>query len=464
MLTDPPRHDRDPWRVILVPLAAVLGLLSQPSAAHAQSAPVLSQAQQLVLARTYAPTLVFHPQEQYFPTNPRFVEGGNGALAGWSSRVEQYRTLTTSEKLRQTALAYRVFTRVQDRLPEVVIEYWCYYVYNSFTVKGGWFPYRVHDDHPHDLERLYLVLRPTPSWPDADDEAWAHDAFRIVRVVANAHDGSIAPNQFRAGSGDRVAAPLTVLVERGSHAMAPDIDGDGRFTPGVDSSSALKAQWGIRDTGSTWRWYLRSFMEPRDSSAIRLFGPESDVPADAAHYELYPAEGLQRWFQDLQLSSDDRAAIVGRTSLLVRTFGDVRVEDLMVPADPANGHVLDRMLRRRSASETGFVAGFTTVDHAPTLVVGRRQHWELPSAAAPDILAEGVALLPTDRRALFEATIWGSYRIDAITNVLIGYGWFKESGSASVTVGSEIRIGRFFVRPSWRLSDGGFDSRFTTTF
>ena len=464
LLTDSASHRRGPWLVTLVPLV-FLSLLSQPPPAHAQSAPILSPAQQLALARAYAPTLVFHPQEKYFPTNPRPAETADGTLAAWSSRVEEYRALTTEEKLRRASLAYRVFTRVEAGHLETVIEYWCYYAYNAFTVRGGWFPYRVRDDHPHDLERLYLVLRPVPSRPDGDDEQWARDGFRIVRVVANAHDGSIAPNQYREKSGEQVAAPVAVMIERGSHAMAPDINGDGRFTPGVDSDSALKAQWGIRDTGSTWRWYLQSFMDPRDGSAIRLVGPESDASSDATlRYALFPAEGLQRWFQDLRLSSDDRDEFVGRTSWLVRTFGDVRVEDLMVPADPANGHVLDRMLRRRSSSETGFVAGFTTVDHSPTLVVGRRQHFEVPAGYAPDVLAEGVALLSTSRQTLFEATVWGSYRVDAITSVLIGYGWFKESGSGSMTVGSEIRIGRFFVRPSWRLSDGGFDSRFTTTF
>jgi hypothetical protein len=450
----------------LVPLAFVIaGQLSQPPAAHAETAPVLSQVQQLALARVYAPTLVFHPQEHYFPTASMPPPDGDGALAAWSSRVDQYRALTTADKLRRAALAYRVFTRIDDGHREVVVEYWCYYVYNAYTVRGGWFPYRVQDDHPHDLERLYLVLRPIGEWSDGTGERWARDAFRLYRVVANAHDGSIAPNQYRARSRESVALPLNVMVERGSHAMAADIDGDGRFTPGVDSSSTLKAQWGIRDTGSTWRWYLQSFMDRRDASAIRLCGPESEAANEACpRYALYPVESLQRSFEELQLSSADRDAIVGRTSWLVRTFGDVRVEELMVPTDPGNGRVLDRMLRRRSSSETGFVAGFTTVDHAPTLVIGRRKYWEVPSGSAPDILVEGVALLASDRRTLFEGTLWGSYRVDAITNVLVGFGWFSESGSASVAIGTEVRIGRFRVRPSWRLADGGFDSRFTTTF
>jgi hypothetical protein len=466
LLTGSTNNHHAPWVVPFVALVVtVVGALSQPARAHAGPAPVLSHAQQLALARRYAPTLVFHPQEQYFPTNVMSSVDGDGAIGAWSSRVEQYSVQDMATKLRHGALAYRVFTRIEDDHVEVVVEYWCYYVYNSFTVRGGWFPYRVHDDHPHDLERLYFVLRPTGTWSDGSDETWARDAFRIVKVVANAHDGSIAPNQYRARSRDTLSLPVTVLVERGSHAMAPDIDGDGRFTPGVDSTSALKAQWGIRDTGSTWRWYLHQFMDQRDASALRLCGPASDRPDDRCpRYALYPVESLQRWFEDLQLTSADREQIVGRTSWLVRTFGDVRVENLMVPSDPANDRMLARMLRRRSDSESGFVAGFTTVDHAPTLVVGRRSFWEVPSGYAPDLLAEAVALLPNGKHTLFEATVWGSYRVDAITNVLIGFGWFSESGSASLAVGTEIRMGKLRVRPSWRLRDGGFDSRLTTTF
>ena len=465
LLTDS-TNERRLSLVTFVPLVAMaLGLLWQPSTAYAEPAPVLSPAQQLALARIYAPTLVFHPQEQYFPTNPR-PSSVDEVVAAWSSRVDQYRALTPGDKLGRAALAYRVFTRVDGDHVEVVVEYWCYYVYNAYTVRGGWFPYRVHDDHPHDLERLYLVLTPVGAWSDGADEQWARDAFRVSRIVANAHDGSIAPNQYRAKTDAAVPVPVQVMVEHGSHAMAPDIDRDGRFTPGVDSDNVLKAQWGIRDKGSTWRWYLHSFMQPREASAIRLCGPESDLAVDVCpRYSLYPAEGLQHWFQELRLSSEDREEILGRTSWLMKAFGDVRVEELMVPADPANGHALDRMLNRRSSSETGFVVGFTTVDHSPTLVLGRRRHWELPIGAgyAPDILAEGVALL-SNGRTLFEGTVWGSYRVDAITNVMIGYGWFTESGSASLAAGTEIRAGRFRVRPSWRLNDGGFDARFTTTF
>ena len=122
---------------------------------------MLSAPQRAAIARAFAPTLVLHPLEEYFPISSMFPLGADTAPEAWSTRVSRYRALSLAEKLERTALGYRVFSRVQRGRTEVVVEYWCYYVYNSFTVRGGWLPYRVHDNHPHDLERLYLVLTPT---------------------------------------------------------------------------------------------------------------------------------------------------------------------------------------------------------------------------------------------------------------------------------------------------------------
>jgi hypothetical protein len=455
-------------------LAIALFTLIQSSetmqAAEPEFPVFLSFDQQLTLARTFAPTLVFHPDEDFFPTSSMGRVAAEAALDDWPSRVKQYRSLSTTDKLQRAALAYRVFSRVNDRHLEVVVEYWCYYVYNAFTVRGGWLPFRVPNNHPHDLERLYLVLRPTSAtWSrnGAGDDIWARESFRIHRVVANAHDGSIPPNQYQVPDKETIALPISVLVERGSHAMAPDLNEDGWFTPGIDSTHIHRPQWGIRDRGSTWRWYRDSYMDGRDRSAVRLCGPASAVESGdpvCTRYGLYPADGLQRWFEEQQLSDQERKKIMGHTPWLVRTFGDIRVEDLMVPIDPANGRMLEKMLRRRVGNETGFVTGFTTVDRAPAFVVGGRSMWEVPSRHSPDLLTEATALVPSGREVLVEATAWAVYNVDAITNVLVGFGWFSESQSTSLAVGAEVRVGRFRVRPAWRIRDRGFDSRVTMIF
>ena len=97
-------------------------------------------------------------------------------LESWQARVDRYRGLSREEKLARAALGYRVFSRIHEGRAEVVVEYWCYYVYNEFTVRGAWLPYRVHDNHPHDLERLFLTLTPTPAAKldqQVADEEWA---------------------------------------------------------------------------------------------------------------------------------------------------------------------------------------------------------------------------------------------------------------------------------------------------
>lgn len=426
----------------------------------------LTSAEQLAIATAFAPTLVFHPDEQYFPMSSM----APGAPESWNARFAAYQGLSQAEKLARATLAYRVFPRVEGAETEIIVEYWCYYVFNEYTIRGAWLPYKIGDNHPHDLERLYFVLRPlADAWhTDAPpDDAWARSSFEIVRVVANAHNGSIPPNQYATHPGERLVSPVAVLVERGSHAMAADINGDGRFTPGVDSTAHAKALWGIRDNGSTWRGYFQSFMDPRGADAIRLCGPlEASCGGDAscARYTLYPADELQRWFADLELSASDREDLVGRTPWFIRTFGDMRIEELMAPTDLADGRSVDRLLRRRKNTETGFVVGFTTVDHSPTLIVSHRHFWETPWASTPDILVEGVVLLPAERRTIFETTVWASYKTDAITSLLFGYGYFTERHTASPILGAEIRLGRLRVRPNWRFADNGYDTRVTLTF
>ncbi len=111
--------------------------------------------------------------------------------------------------------------------------------------------------------------------------------------------------------------------------------------------------------------------------------------------------------------------------------------------------------------------GFTASGaHVPTLVVGRRYFWDVQSRYLPDVMAEAVALFPVGGRRMAEATIFGSYSVDAITNVVVGVGWFSSANATGRhgRVGLDLRIGRLRVRPTWRFREGVFDSRMTTTF
>lgn len=446
----------------------------------------LIAAERIAIARAFAPVLIFHPDEQYFPISstfpmmleadgdegPKVASGAREQLGSAEERGARYAALPHQTKMALAAVGYRVFTRLRHGATEVVVEYWCHYVYNAFTIRGTWLPYRIPGNHPQDLERLFLVLSAVPGAPppvEEPDEAWARRAFRIERIVANAHDGSVPANAYEVGDGHAVDPPVSILVERGSHAMAPDINHDGRFTPKVDSTATRKLMWGIRDGGSTWGWFRSGQMDARDTDrSVRLcVRPVSGEPAgeNCSGYRLYQIEDVQRWFDTLTLSEKDRRAVVGGTSFFTRTFSNVRVEELMVPHDPPDGRVLDRMLRRRPPSGQGIVAGFASLNNAPGFAVGQRLFRDIASPRWPDVAGEGVALFPSGQNPVAKVSAFGSYAIDAMTNVLIGADWISRAHpSADIVTGIEFHIGMIVVRPSWRLREGVFDSMVVAVF
>jgi membrane-associated phospholipid phosphatase len=437
-------------RTLVVAVVAVLSLAGSRAAAD----DAMSPSDQEVIARAFAPVLVFHRDEDFFPLNSRDGVAAGDDPQGVRDRVAKYVALSRHDRLARAAVGYRVFSRVDRGVESVVVEYWCHYLYNAYTLRVGWLPYRVRDNHPEDLERLYLVLTPT-AWRDEEphDEGWARRSFRIRLVVANAHDGSVRPNQYNADIGTAIMPPLTILVERGSHAMAPDINHDGRFTPSIDSTAPGKLMWGIRDGGNAWGWYRASYMDMRDHTAVRLCeDPTAPAGGRCDPYALYPVTDLQRWFEGLQLSNRERLDIVGHTSWVTRVFGDVRVENLMVPADPPDGRMLDRMLTRRTRTQEGYEAGFTMLGKAPAGIAGKRFFWDVPSQRMPDVVADVSAIVPAGKPTRLQAIVAGSYALDATTNVLVGTGWFSVARShPDGVVGFDVRVGRFHVQPLYRL-------------
>jgi membrane-associated phospholipid phosphatase len=441
---------RKPRTLVVAAVAALSLAGSHPASADE----TLSSSEQTAIARAFAPVLLFHRDEAFFPLNSQDGIAAASDLEAVRDRVAKYVAMSQGDRLARAAVGYRVFSRIVRGADTVVVEYWCHYLYNAYTVRVGWLPYRVRDNHPEDLERLYLVLTPTAADAAAPhDEEWARRAFRIRLVVANAHDGSVPPNQYNADIGPPVTLPLTIFVERGSHAMAPDINHDGRFTPSADSTAPGKFLWGIRDDGHAWGWYRASYMDMRDHTAVRLCAEAAAANEPrCVPYTLYPVTDLQRWFDGLRLSSRERLDIVGRTSWVTRVFGDVHVENLMVPADPPDGRVLDRMLARRSRAQEGYEAGFTMLGKAPAGIAGKRFFWDVPSQRMPDIVADVSATVPAGKPTRLQAIVTGSYALDATTNVLVGGGWFSVAGShPDGVVGFDVRVGRFHVQPLYRL-------------
>ena len=128
---------------------------------------ILSEAQRAAIATAFAPTLFLHPLEKYMPTSP--ISASDDVPEGWRARVARYearlRTPSCSRPRSDTACSRAPATAALKWWSST----WCYYVYNAFTVRGAWLPYRVPDNHPHDLERLFIVLTPRTGAIDRED-------------------------------------------------------------------------------------------------------------------------------------------------------------------------------------------------------------------------------------------------------------------------------------------------------
>jgi hypothetical protein len=503
-----------------------LGVVLSIVLALALTMPSESRVERDAIARAFAPVFVFHSQERFFPTTPLFPLELDDVprtdvrtpaalaevLGSVDGRVARYERLSLAEKLSIATVHWRVYQTQDADGPVVIAEYWCYYAFNEFKLHGGFVPYVVHDNHRHDLERVFIVLErrkgSTPLGAGEDEEAWAKRTFRIRRIVASAHDGPIAANRFDMPSDADVRLqpasrrtsnqsqspqspqsprsaqsvqsaqsprlPIEILVERGSHAMAPDINRDGAFTPGIDSSRPRGGfDWGIRDHGNTWSFYRASYMDRRGPhSSIRLCaasegetGTDADMPADCAPYALASADDLQHWFEDLRPTGADRSRIIGHTSAVVRMFGDAAIEDLMIPKDPGDGRMLRDMLQRSCDSERGLFGGVVAALKSPAAVVGGRINVPTFFPVVPGLLAEAVAIAPAHQKLRAEASLLGYFRADAILKLVGGIGFYsQDQPHIDAVAGFEVRAGRLRVRPTVRLRTGDLDTRIMFVF
>lgn len=436
----------------------------------------------------FAPTLVFHPDERYYPTSPlvdlsSFVANAEPrdaeswqSLGSLSARLATYDALPVESKLQLASVFYRVRDASADesRTPgALTIEYWIYYPRNEYHTHGGLVPIGAGGNHVHDLEHVFIVIRPNrspasrlptpdsrPSTPDSPLRTPdRHPSYHWDTLIASAHIGSVPNNRYHANANDPTSGQPVLLVELGAHAMAPDIDDDGWFTPSVDVSGPRKFVWGVRDRGDIWARYRKSYADRRDpATAVRLTGPTigSDVDDARCHgttrcsaYRLRRAEDLDAHAADaLSASRDD--LLIG-TPWLKRLFGEVDASQLLAPRLHAEWRDPTRMLNRVVRSERGVAVGFSSMKSMLTPMISAR--WLLANdiTVLPDILLEGGGMLTLDGRALTEATVAATYPIDAITKLVVGGSLLAdklnfEDRKPNVIGGVEFRLNRWRVR------------------
>lgn len=209
----------------------------------------------------YAPVLEFAPGEPDYPSDVTVWNDIEPLARGTTLQAYEaaYASLGDRRWLRCT-----VYVRMLSYPGTWLMEYWYYY------------PFDEGKPHPHfhDSEHFFVEV----------DKLGG----TVRNVFASDHD-SLVPNNLYSTlvKGARpVALPLFATVELGKHAMAPDLDHDGRFTRGVDDNLHLEpyAVWGLRDLGAK-RGHL---MEPYTTGMSLPRIPDDRLSLSAAA-DLFPA-------------------------------------------------------------------------------------------------------------------------------------------------------------------------------
>ena len=428
-----------PRRIALLVLAVVWIL---PLSGVAEAASALTEVEERALAQRFAPVLVFHPEERFFPTSPLFQLADDEQIPHEPARTpraavdllgtpqgrrEQYLALTLPEKLGLATVYYRMRSLSQNSGSAIVIEYWFYYVWNEYSVRPGLFPFWFDSSHPNDLEHLHVVL--------ARDRA---GAVRVRSVYASAHEGMTPANRSDYAESDDPTDGTHILVELGSHALGPDNDHDGVYTPGHDGDSGYKIVWGVRDKGLSWSRYNPSYMDPRDTSrAVSLCaeasaaGPRSPdaCPPEALGYRLTDLNDLYSRFERLDLSPKTREQVFETDvhpfkRLLGKSNG--QSERLVLPPQTSPDHGTFT-IEDFSATERGIMLGITTLISDPGFFLAGRYSFLHGKGGLPDLMLQAEQVVTIFGRGYFSTAALASYHIDAVTKAFGGVGFVTDT-------------------------------------
>ncbi|MFC2172182.1 hypothetical protein ACFLU6_06070 [Acidobacteriota bacterium] len=449
-------------RFRLLCFLALIALQPTTAAEAVTSSEELTETQTVSLAERFAPVLVFHPDEQFFPSSPLFSLS-QGPLDECSivdilgtpeQRREKYLSLTLHEKARTTTVYYRVHKLPRQTGEAVVIEYWFYYVWNTYFARPGLFPFWFDGSHPNDMEQVRVVLELDPeghgSWTEVQGRR-----VRLETIYVTAHEGNAPANRYDFPKGESQNGKAHVLVELGSHAGGTDTDRDGLFTSGDDGESGHKILWGVRDRGYTWSRYNPDYMDQRNSGNEVLFcfsggdfegdGGLDACPRDSFSYRLAPVDELYRHFDQLALSSQEKKQIFeNNVSWVKRLFGksNGNSEKLVLPPDTGPDEKTVA-IGGFASTERGWMVGGTTLISDPGFFVGGRYSFLHGVKFLPDLMLNAEGVVTIQGQGVFSTSFLLAYPIDAMTKVFGGVGLVTdfERRQSDWTGGLEVRLG-----------------------
>ena len=410
-------------------------------------APNLTSDEQAHLAQQFAPVLVFHSAEKFFPASPLFSidAAAPGAdkeitlrrLGTTESRTSAYLATNLADRAKLATVFYRAYPARRSGRPVVVLEYWFYYVRDEYRVRSNVLPIWAGANHPNDLEHVHLVLHQEASGKFVAGEAYA-----------SAHEGKIPANHYNYGETGHEGS-THFLVELGSHALAPDIDNDGIFTPGADGDSGYKVQWGIRDRGYSWPRYRSSYMSPRANGNAVVFAEENAVDSKAPQfsYRLASVDSLNESFARLDLSTKQRKnAFESPTFWFPRIFGrdNGRSKKLLIPSRPKSGGK-SVGIQGVSSSERLLLAGTALNLDDQGIFIGGRYSFLTRPLFVPDLVLEADSIWTRHKKYLTPQFLL-SYPLDGFTRIMVGRSLTTDSWNFNSrqwdTVGTiEVRLG-----------------------
>ncbi len=281
--------------------------------------------QEFQLALSHAPILWFADREEYFPTLP-FFSAFDGLDNNFDGKIDfddpqeiaplssrnlasldtlhlWYRSFSKEDRQRLAYLFYKVDSIPANQIGKILFsdeQTWIRmdkhiksYLENSrrkLTIYEYYF-YFIYDQglkgHPEDLEQTFIFV--------------PKDTVEFFGISVGAGHSDFVPSNVVIYNYEELpqkwGSRHHLLIELGGHSTAPDLNGNGRFDPGVDVNWHTENFWGTRDIqasaglGATAKY--QNWMTFERSSLCRIFPPDSalmdKVPDPGCFYKLVPA-------------------------------------------------------------------------------------------------------------------------------------------------------------------------------